>query len=330
MPSVFVSYATADRAIAEQLSALLAAQEMDGQKISVWRDQEKLYGGQKWPKALGEAIAGQDYVLLLWSQRAAQSHFVEFEWNTAIALKKTIIPCQLDAAPLPPSLTADQGIVVEEPEMALPKIVAALQGQPAPRDPARTSAVVGQLAGIGTTKDKDVAREAKSIFAKQHWNVQGTVYQAAGDINIIAPSSPKQDKSLLEKWQTWVALAVGILTIVTLALELPRKIPWLTPMNGSLTDAHGILNQPLAGQVVDASNGYPLSGVRIAVLDMNIEPQVTDQDGHFRFDGIRGKRQERVQFTVTKECYKVDTHEANLGNTDLRPALEKADEEHCR
>ncbi len=25
--------------------------------VTVWRDQEQLYGGQRWPKALGEAIA---------------------------------------------------------------------------------------------------------------------------------------------------------------------------------------------------------------------------------------------------------------------------------
>jgi hypothetical protein len=43
--------------------------------------------------AIGEAIAAHDHVMLLWSKTAAQSHFVEFEWNTAVALRKTILPC---------------------------------------------------------------------------------------------------------------------------------------------------------------------------------------------------------------------------------------------
>ena len=93
MPSVFLSYSRHDLFLIEQLEAQLNAQP----KISIWRDQEKIYGGQKWPKVLGEAIADQDVVLLAWSKHAAASHFVEFEWTTAIALKKTIIPCLLDA-----------------------------------------------------------------------------------------------------------------------------------------------------------------------------------------------------------------------------------------
>ena len=61
-------------------------------------------GGQKWPKVLGKAIADHDVLFLVWSKHAAASHFVEFEWCTAIALKKTIIRCLLDSTVMPPSL----------------------------------------------------------------------------------------------------------------------------------------------------------------------------------------------------------------------------------
>jgi hypothetical protein len=76
----------------------------------VWRDQESIYGGQQWPKAIGEAIAANDYVVLVWSKSAAQSHFVEFERNSAIALRKNILPCLLDDTPLPPSRSAINAI----------------------------------------------------------------------------------------------------------------------------------------------------------------------------------------------------------------------------
>ncbi len=52
MPNVFMSYARADLEIVRQLEKGL----LEG-GIAVWRDQERLYGGQKWPKELGKAIA---------------------------------------------------------------------------------------------------------------------------------------------------------------------------------------------------------------------------------------------------------------------------------
>ena len=96
MPTIFLSYSRADLPLIEQLEAQLKSH----QDISIWRDQEQIYGGQKWPKVLGEAIAAQDVFLLAWSKNAAASHFVEFEWCTAIALKKTIVLYLLDSSSL--------------------------------------------------------------------------------------------------------------------------------------------------------------------------------------------------------------------------------------
>ena len=312
MPSVFVSYATADRPIAEQLSALLADQEIHGQKISVWRDQEQLYGGQKWPKALGEAIAGQDYFLLLWSQRAAQSHFVEFEWNTAIALKKPIIPCLLDTAPLPPSLAADQGIVVEEPERAFSKILAAFHRQPAPKDPARTSAVLGQLAGIEATKDKDVAQQVKSIFAEQHWSVQGDVYQAGGDINVSITHGPrKEEKALLDKWQAWVVIVGGILAAILAATQIKDRV-WPPIVNNEQTQ---LLEQPLAGTIHDEHND-PLPEVEVALPEFKGAVTKTDRFGRYALS-VNAPREKTVTLVAQKPDYETQEHDATLGNVNF-------------
>jgi TIR domain len=91
MPRVFISYARHDLNAVQQLERALQPHD-----VSIWRDQESIYGGQQWPKAIEEAIAAHDYALLVWSKSAAQSHFVKFEWNSAIALRKTILPCLLD------------------------------------------------------------------------------------------------------------------------------------------------------------------------------------------------------------------------------------------
>lgn len=57
-------------------------------------------------------------VVLIWSNNAAQSHFVECEWNIALALRKTIISVLLDATPLPAALRALHAIAGSDIEAA--------------------------------------------------------------------------------------------------------------------------------------------------------------------------------------------------------------------
>jgi len=156
MPSVFLSYSRDDLSLIEQLEARLKTHP----EIFIWRDQEKIYGGQKWPKVLGEAIADQDVMLLAWSKHAAASHFVEFEWCTALALKKTIIHCLLDSTTLPPSLAAINAISVDD----LPKIVTALTGAGLAEDIGRRAEVVSKLGQITTTEPKEVLEAARSLL----------------------------------------------------------------------------------------------------------------------------------------------------------------------
>jgi hypothetical protein len=47
MPGVFLSYSRADLPLIEQLAARLRASSPE---ISIWRDQEKIYGGQQSPR----------------------------------------------------------------------------------------------------------------------------------------------------------------------------------------------------------------------------------------------------------------------------------------
>jgi hypothetical protein len=47
MPTVFLSYSRADLPLIEQLIARIQTPTSD---ITIWRDQERIYGGQKWPK----------------------------------------------------------------------------------------------------------------------------------------------------------------------------------------------------------------------------------------------------------------------------------------
>ncbi|MDF0650500.1 MAG: hypothetical protein CV081_09305 [Nitrospira sp. LK265] len=163
MPSAFLSYSRTDLPLTQQLEAQIA----NHPNISIWRDQEKIYGGQKWPKVLGEAIADQDVFLLSWSKNAATSHFVELEWNTAIALKRTIVPCLLDGTPLAPSLKTFHAHTMSDTV----GLFTALRQAPLANED-RRAPVIGKLNDITATEETAVFAQAKSVFAQQQWTVK--------------------------------------------------------------------------------------------------------------------------------------------------------------
>jgi hypothetical protein len=310
MPSVFLSYSREDLPLIEQLAARLRASSPE---VSLWRDQKKIYGGQKWPKVLGEAIADQDVFLLAWSKNAASSHFVELEWNTAVALKKTIIPCLLDETPLAPLLRAFHGYPMQD----VAGLTTSLATAP-PVDQSRRTPVLAKLDDITLLDETAVLAQAKAVFAQQQWTVQGNVYQASGDIHIHNESATarvlEKTKPLVEKWQAWAGLAVAILTAITLLLALSEK--W-----GGAPPPTVPFEQPLAGMVLDEVTHEPLPGVIVSLPDFAMK-KTTEADGFFSFR-VTSQKQARVKFTGQKNGYKSYSNYANLGNTDLRFPLEK-------
>jgi hypothetical protein len=203
MTKLFISYAREDVKIVQKLEQALTANHVD-----VWRDQVNLYGGQQWPKAIGEAIATHNIVVLIWSKDAAASHYVEFEWTTAVALKKTILPCCLDETPLPPALSAINSIDLHVLDEVLPRILQALQRPAVPSDSTHNAEVIERLQEIAPAEPASVVQDAKAMFAQQGWNAQGE--------RPIAPSA----KIVL----VGVTLLVGLLMAITLVADLPQKV----------------------------------------------------------------------------------------------------------
>lgn len=121
MPSVFLSYASANERQATEF-----ARELGALGVSVWRDQDSLRPGENWAKAIGEAIAAHDVVVLLWSGEAAKSEWVEREWSTALAMRKPVLPCVTDGTLLPPSLAGVQAVRATVQAEAAGKIAASL------------------------------------------------------------------------------------------------------------------------------------------------------------------------------------------------------------
>jgi hypothetical protein len=160
--AVFISYSREDLKAAVAIEKALIAKG-----LSPWRDQESIYAGAQWPKAIGEAISDNGFILLLWSKHSADSHFVEFEWTTAIALRKTIIPCLLDQTPLPPSLISFNGIPLQDTENTVSKLLATIQKTKSEADPKQKSKVLAQLQGIQSGDSKSMARAGTLLMTKQ-------------------------------------------------------------------------------------------------------------------------------------------------------------------
>lgn len=297
MPTLFLSYSRKDTTIVEQLEAALRAHGH-----TVWRDVESIRGGANWPKAMGEAIAAHDYVVLAWSRHTATSHFVEFEWSTAVALRKIIVPCLLDATPLPPSLAAQNGIPFQNFAAGVSALLEAVQ-QPAPvHEPVQQASVLAKLQALKSIEPEQVVAEAKAGFAQEARNVQGNVYQAGRDVHVtIAPPTEEPKKKLLEKWLAWVTLIGGVLTIVLYTFDLREKIA--PPRASNLqTDSAQVVPQwqTLKGQIKDEA-GLPLDSVRVLLPEFN-QNDTTDANGVFEFS-VYAPPQEHVRLEAYRRGY---------------------------
>ncbi len=237
---------------------------------------------------------------------------MEFEWNSAIALRKTILPCLLDDAPLPPSLSAVNAIDVRQLDDALLRILQALQRPVPSPDPARSADVIAQLRSFAQAEPEEVVEATRSIFAQQGWSVQGNVYQTAGDFHLtIAQPETKPVKTIVEKWQTWVALFVGLLTITSLAADWPGKIRKIFALDGSTIQ---VIQQALSGVVWDEGH-EPLAGVEVVLPEFKLVT-TTDRHGALAFQ-VKAHKQRTVDIMAIMDGYSTYKAGASLGNTAL-------------
>jgi hypothetical protein len=255
--------------------------------------------------------------LLVWSKDAATSHFVEFEWNTAIALKKTILPCWLDDTPLPAALRAVNAIDLRKMETALPRILQALRRPVIETDPEHRAEVIAKLQEITSTKPEAVVRDLKAMFTQQGWNVQGNVYQAGGDIHVtIEQPSGKPEKRLVEKWQAWVVIFIGLLAISGLLMDIPQKVQEAWNSNES-----GIEVTQNFGGIVWNEAHEPLEGVEVRLPEFGLAVS-TGKNGVFAFQ-VKAQRQRPVNIIARRDEYETYDADGTLGNTSFNFILRR-------
>lgn len=97
--TVFISYATADKFFAELLEKKLLEKN-----ISAWRDRSSLHAGEEWRQSIDLGILESSLMIVVLSTASCSSHYVTYEWATALAHKKPIVPVMLEPCDRHPKL----------------------------------------------------------------------------------------------------------------------------------------------------------------------------------------------------------------------------------
>ncbi|WP_342349925.1 toll/interleukin-1 receptor domain-containing protein [uncultured Nitrospira sp.] len=103
MKDVFISYASEDRPVAQQLAAGL-----DQAEVSVWWDRQ-IQVGSEWDKTIEDALASAKCVVVLWTGHAKNSRWVRAEAREALNTEK-VIPVMLEANAIPLAFTGIQAL----------------------------------------------------------------------------------------------------------------------------------------------------------------------------------------------------------------------------
>jgi|GEM_PF-1528274 len=96
MAKVFISRSWNDNDISRRIAHDL---RRDGAEI--WIDYARIKAGDTLPERISNALEWCDTLVLVWSKSAEASYWVKKEWQSALTLKKEIIPCIIDDTPLP-------------------------------------------------------------------------------------------------------------------------------------------------------------------------------------------------------------------------------------
>jgi biotin carboxyl carrier protein len=93
---IFLCHSSEDGSTAQQVE-----EELSDAGADVWAYYSALEGGKYFPTLISSALDRCQTLVLLWSEKAQNSKWVEREWSSGLALHKDVIPCRLDATPLP-------------------------------------------------------------------------------------------------------------------------------------------------------------------------------------------------------------------------------------
>ena len=96
--TAFASYAHADKV--EVFNRISSVASFTG--VDFFTDDVSIMPGEQWKARLESEINKRDVFLLFWSRHARESTYVDWEWRTALAAKRNILPQALEPAEVAP------------------------------------------------------------------------------------------------------------------------------------------------------------------------------------------------------------------------------------
>jgi hypothetical protein len=132
----------------------------------------------------------------------------------------------------------------------------------------------------------------------------------------------KTSRNVFEKWQTWLAVLVGILGIIGWFLEFPQKLRVFVSTFSETQQREPIMEQSLSGSIRDETN-EPLAGVQVSLAEFGMTV-TTDRLGHFQFQ-VKAQHQASVELLARKNGYQTHEQYASLGNTRLSFTMRRRD-----
>lgn len=139
-PYIFISHSSTDRDFAVKLAGSLTTAG-----FKPWVDVEAIPDGSSWAREIENAVTGCGAVIVVMSQAARDSEWVERETLLALELRKPLLIARLDDAPLPIALINRQFTDFRKRyDPARKRLLAALSkialDQPAPPPPTKREA----------------------------------------------------------------------------------------------------------------------------------------------------------------------------------------------
>lgn len=132
----------------------------------------------------------------------------------------------------------------------------------------------------------------------------------------------KTNRKVFEKWQTWLALLVLILTLISGLLELPKKLSEFVLSFEGKQQGERIIDQSLSGSIRNETN-EPLAGVQVSLAEFGMTVR-TDRLGRFQFQ-IKAPHQATVELLAQKDGYQTHEQYASMGNTRLSFTMRRKD-----
>lgn len=120
----------------------------------------------------------------------------------------------------------------------------------------------------------------------------------------------KPSKKLLEKWSTWVAFFIALLTLAGLLIDVPQKVIKL--VKPETRPDSPVKTQELSGIIWDEQHEI-LPGVTVFLSDYNLS-EITDANGRYAFEVHEAMMQQSVEIIARKDGYITKELEASLGN----------------